>query len=118
MFFYRVDPEYIVREGDVITRLAHVHESPVLDEEVGIVHEDDQLVVVDKPASWPVHSCGNYRLNSLVYILARDLGYRDLRPIHRLDKVRMEGQYTVLPVVYYTFWSVIWATGMCGLFTD
>ena len=77
----------MLREGDVVTRLAHIHESPVLAEPVGVVHEDDEVVVVNKPASWPVHPCGNYRLNSLVYILGRDLGYRNLRPIHRLDKV-------------------------------
>jgi 23S rRNA-/tRNA-specific pseudouridylate synthase len=54
---------------------------------VKIVYEDKEVLVVDKPASWPVHPCGNYRLNSLLYILARELGYRNLRPVHRLDKV-------------------------------
>jgi 23S rRNA-/tRNA-specific pseudouridylate synthase len=84
----RVESGHIVRENDVISRLVHVHESPVLDEAVRIVHEDEEVLVVDKPASWPVHPCGNYRLNSLVYILGRDRGYRNLRPIHRLDKVQ------------------------------
>lgn len=82
----RVGENHVVREGDVLSRLLHAHESPVLDEEARVVHEDAEVLVVDKPASWPVYPCGNHRLNSLVYILGRDRGYRNLRPIHRLDK--------------------------------
>jgi len=81
------DPDYVIRKGDVMTRTVHFHEAPILDAEPRIIFEDSELLVVDKPPSWPVHPCGNYRFNSLLYILAREYGYSDLRPIHRLDRL-------------------------------
>ena len=33
--------------------------------------QDDEVVVVDKPASMPVHPCGRYRHNSVIFILAK-----------------------------------------------
>ncbi|XP_023345261.1 RNA pseudouridylate synthase domain-containing protein 2 isoform X3 [Eurytemora carolleeae] len=56
-----VSRDYIVREGDVITRTGHLHETPILDRRLRIVHEDSNYLVVDKPSSWPVHSCGTFR---------------------------------------------------------
>ncbi|XP_023345264.1 uncharacterized protein LOC111714394 isoform X5 [Eurytemora carolleeae] len=50
-----------LREGDVITRTGHLHETPILDRRLRIVHEDSNYLVVDKPSSWPVHSCGTFR---------------------------------------------------------
>ncbi len=70
-----------------------------------MVYEDESVVVVDKPASWPVHPCGNYRLNSLLYSLGREQGYRNLRPIHRLDKVWL-GWVGVEPETFFV-WSLI-----------
>lgn len=72
---------------DKIVHMLHRHESPVLctAEEIYVVWEDERVVVVDKPASVPIHPCGTYRKNSLVYILAAH-GWKDLRVVHRLDK--------------------------------
>jgi RluA family pseudouridine synthase len=72
-------------EGDQVTHLVHRHESPILSGCIGVVHEDDAYLVVNKPASVPCHPCGTYRKNSLVYLLAA-MGWRDLRIVHRLDK--------------------------------
>ena len=66
----------------------HRHEPPVVSTEPVIVFEDDDFMVVDKPASIPVHPCGAYRFNSLEYIL------KSMRPempvtrfVHRLDRL-------------------------------
>eukprot|EP00096_Caligus_rogercresseyi_P014627 TRINITY_DN712_c3_g1_i1.p1 TRINITY_DN712_c3_g1~~TRINITY_DN712_c3_g1_i1.p1 ORF type:complete len:383 (+),score=127.69 TRINITY_DN712_c3_g1_i1:592-1740(+) len=48
---------------------------------------DDELVVVNKPASIPVHPCGRYRHNTVVFILAKEYGLKNLRTIHRLDRL-------------------------------
>ena len=33
--------------------------------QVEVLYEDEEIVVVNKPPSWPVHPCGNYKFNSL-----------------------------------------------------
>lgn len=40
------------------------------------VYEDCHLLVVDKPATIPIHPCGAYRHNSLLAILAHERGKR------------------------------------------
>lgn len=56
---------------------------------VEIVAETDSVVVVNKPASVPVHPCGQYRKNTVVAILEaeRGDGFRALSPVHRLDRL-------------------------------
>lgn len=71
---------------DLVLHVVHRHESPVLHTaDIPVVHEDSSFLVVDKPASMPVHPCGTYRKNSLQYLLAMQ-GWRDLKLVHRLDK--------------------------------
>ena len=41
--------------------------------------------MVDKPSSWPVYPVGNFKFNSLQFIMLREYGYRDLRTVHRID---------------------------------
>ncbi|XP_037959336.1 RNA pseudouridylate synthase domain-containing protein 2-like [Teleopsis dalmanni] len=48
---------------------------------------DDDIVVVNKPASIPVHPCGRYRHNTVVFILAKEYNLKNLRTIHRLDRL-------------------------------
>ena len=52
-----------------------------------VIHEDDDWVVVDKPPSIPVHPCGRYRHNTVIFILAKELGYKHLHTVHRLDRL-------------------------------
>ena len=81
----KVPPDYKVQAGDVVSHLFHRHENDVLDLEVEKIYENDDFVVVDKPSSWPVYPIGNFKFNSLQYILLREHGYRDLRTVHRID---------------------------------
>ena len=60
---------------------------PVTAEKVKMVMVTEDLVVVNKPASIPVHPCGRYRHNTVVFILAKDFGFKNLRTIHRLDRL-------------------------------
>ena len=52
-----------------------------------VVAETQDLIAVHKPASMPVHACGQYRKNTVMALLQMgrpDLG--KLFPVHRLDK--------------------------------
>lgn len=56
------------------------------DKPIDIVHEDDNILVVNKPPSMPIHPCGQYHHNTLVKILHNEKGMKNLRVIHRLDR--------------------------------
>ncbi|KFA62352.1 hypothetical protein S40285_08592 [Stachybotrys chlorohalonatus IBT 40285] len=83
-----VGPDYIVRNNDLISHTMHRHEPPVTDEPIGIIHEDDELIVINKPAGIPVHTAGRYHFNSVVEILRAGRS-RDFipRPCNRLDRL-------------------------------
>eukprot|EP00061_Rhincodon_typus_P018722 g48016.t1 len=46
-----------------------------------------EVVVVDKPASIPVHPCGRFRHNTVIFILGKEHGLTELHTIHRLDRL-------------------------------
>ncbi|KAM0740476.1 hypothetical protein ACQRIT_005660 [Beauveria bassiana] len=83
-----VGPDYIVRNGDKISHTLHRHEPPVTAEPVGIIHEDDDMIVLNKPAGVPVHPAGRYNFNSVIEIMKSDRG-KDFMPYpcNRLDRL-------------------------------
>ena len=50
-----------------------------------VLHEDQSLLVVDKPSPLPVHPCGRYNRNSLVLLARQAWPDIVLKPVHRLD---------------------------------
>ena len=67
-----VESDYVVRGGDIIEHLTHRHEPPVRGcgpGELQIIADTKQLLVVNKPASVPIHPCGAYHYNSLYHII-------------------------------------------------
>jgi tRNA pseudouridine32 synthase / 23S rRNA pseudouridine746 synthase len=51
-----------------------------------ILHQDEHLIVVDKPHFLPVTPSGKYLQETLLVRLKRKLGLDDLVPIHRIDR--------------------------------
>lgn len=82
-----VTADYVLKHNDLLSNVVHRHEVPVTSNPIGIVHIDKEIVVVNKPASMPVHPCGRYRHNTVIFLLAREHGLRDLKTIHRLDRL-------------------------------
>ncbi|EAL66845.1 pseudouridine synthase family protein [Dictyostelium discoideum AX4] len=82
-----VSPSYKIKLNDTIIHTVHRHEPPVTGESIKIVSLDENVVVVDKPSSIPVHPCGRFRHNSLMYILASEHGINQLYGVHRLDRL-------------------------------
>jgi len=93
----KVDCDYKIKGGDELTHTVHRHEPAVglsntsSEDPIRIVYEDDSLLVVDKPATLPIHPCGGYNFNSLLEILAHwkpdSFGTGKLFTIHRLDRL-------------------------------
>ncbi|XP_018721502.2 RNA pseudouridine synthase 7, partial [Eucalyptus grandis] len=88
----RVDGEtvpvsYILRPSQKISHFLHRHEPPVMASDVTVLVEEPDVVTVCKPASVPVHPCGQYRKNTVVGILQAEHGLAPLFPVHRLDRL-------------------------------
>ena len=90
---------YKVKPGDVVTvmmdRPRHVLEILPEDIPLEIVYEDDDLLVVNKPAGLVVHpGCGNYHgtlVNALAYHFKDDPKMKEVKDprmglVHRIDK--------------------------------
>lgn len=77
-----------VQNGDVISHTLHRHEPPVTAQPIRAIHEDDDMIVIDKPAGVPVHPAGRYKFNSVVEIMRaeRDHSFNPL-PCNRLDRL-------------------------------
>lgn len=90
--------EIVAFDGSALTRdtplgaeefVWYYREPPVEVEipfDVEILHQDDDLVVIDKPHFLPTTPAGKYVQNSALVRLRRMLGNPDLAPVHRLDR--------------------------------
>jgi len=86
-----VSVDYIIKQGDQVEHRIHRHEPPVLKKAVTIIKEcpDAGFVVVEKPASVPMHPAGRFRYNSLVSIMKHENKHLDkhLSCVNRLDRL-------------------------------
>ncbi|RWR86990.1 RNA pseudouridine synthase 7 isoform X1 [Cinnamomum micranthum f. kanehirae] len=78
---------YIVQPSQKISHFVHRHEPPVMSWDVTIVQKEPEVLTVCKPASVPVHPCGQYRKNTVVGILQAEHHFTPLFPVHRLDRL-------------------------------
>lgn len=79
---------HVVKDNDLISHTMHRHEPPVSGEPIAVLHEDDGLIVINKPAGIPVHPAGRYGYNSILEILKDERGDGFVpHPCHRLDRL-------------------------------
>ncbi len=81
----RVAAEQTVREGQRFDQVQSDYVEPTVSSDIGLIYEDEALVVINKPAPLPVHASGRYHRNTLEYILAQAYRPEKLRLAHRLD---------------------------------
>jgi RluA family pseudouridine synthase len=74
-----------MRSGERLFHTLPATREPDVAADIRILHEDDALVVIDKPAPLPMHPCGRFHRNTLSYILGEVFQPLVLRPAHRLD---------------------------------
>ena len=74
-----------VRGGQRFLHKMPATKEPDVVGDIRIVHEDDALIVVDKPAPLPMHPCGRFNRNTLSWILREAFRPLQPRPAHRLD---------------------------------
>ncbi len=84
----------MLQNGDLIEHALTRKERRVFDRPIGLLHEDEHYIVLNKPSSIPVHPCGPFFYNSLSMILKHELHYKNLLSSlsthwivgHRLDR--------------------------------
>uniref|UniRef100_A0A1A8LXA0 Pseudouridylate synthase RPUSD2 n=1 Tax=Nothobranchius pienaari TaxID=704102 RepID=A0A1A8LXA0_9TELE len=81
------DLSVVLRNNDLIRNTVHRHEPPVVGTPLQILVDDGEVLVVDKPASIPVHPCGRFRHNTVIFILGKEHGISELHTVHRLDRL-------------------------------
>lgn len=75
----------IVRAGErLLHRLPYTTE-PAVNGDVTVLHEDEALIVLNKPAPLPMHAGGRYTRNTLQHILNSVYRPQKPKPAHRLD---------------------------------
>ena len=94
--------DWSLKGSDLICNSRHMHETPVHIGEsagqnencpnqhktdIGLIYENEDLVVINKPAGIPAHPKGNFRYNTVTEILKHDLQLENVWPCHRLDKM-------------------------------
>ncbi|KAI9100447.1 pseudouridine synthase [Phlyctochytrium arcticum] len=86
-----VPPSQIIRNGDIISHAIHRHEPPVTaNPPLTLVETSPTLLVINKPASVPIHPTGRYTHNCVLHILRKEFNWDaqgQLYPVNRLDRL-------------------------------
>ncbi|HKB90715.1 MAG TPA: sulfurtransferase, partial [Opitutaceae bacterium] len=80
-----VSADQILRGGD---RYLHLYTStiePDVNADIQLLHEDEAILVVNKPAPLPIHPAGRFNRNTLQFIPNAVYEPQAPRPAHRLD---------------------------------
>jgi RluA family pseudouridine synthase len=83
--------ERLVRACDIMKsseELVHTlweSAEPPINPNIRVIFEDDDILVLSKPAPLPMHPCGRYRFNTLSEIVAQKWPHLKLHIVHRLD---------------------------------
>ncbi|HEY8901717.1 MAG TPA: pseudouridine synthase [Chthoniobacterales bacterium] len=80
-----VSADHIVRAGERYVRCTPGVVEPDVSADIRILHEDEAILVVDKPAPLPMHPGGRFDRNTLQSILATVYAPQNPRSAHRLD---------------------------------
>jgi RluA family pseudouridine synthase len=74
-----------VHPGERITQIIPALTEPPVNPDIQILHEDDAVIVLSKPAPLPMHPSGRFNRNTLEYLLGEAFHPLRIRPAHRLD---------------------------------
>ncbi len=75
-----------LNENDLITFEREITPEPETAQQYGIIYEDEDLLVIDKPANLPIHPSGCYRNNTLYSFLRRDFESTKIHFVNRIDR--------------------------------
>ena len=74
-----------VRDGQQLLHLLPSTREPDVNAAIRLLHVDEALIVLNKPAPLPFHPGGRYNRNTLQYLLSVAFSPQRPRPAHRID---------------------------------
>ena len=77
--------EHIVRGGERVIQVFPPDVEPPVSAAIQVLHEDEAILVIYKPAPLPMHASGRFHRNTLQHILNLVYAPKYPRPVHRLD---------------------------------
>ncbi len=83
--YHPVQPTRIAQAGERFYRKKPTDVEPGVNADIRILHEDEAVVVINKPAPLPIHPSGRFNRNTLQAILQTVYHPQKPRPAHRLD---------------------------------
>ena len=78
-------PDRRVRAGERYLHLVPAVIEPDVNPDIRILHEDETILVIDKPAPLPLHPGGRFFRNTLQHLLCQIYHPQRPKPVHRLD---------------------------------
>jgi len=75
-----------VAAGDEYLLRRKAQPEPPCPRDFGVLYEDEQLLVVDKPAGLPVHASAKFYFNTLTRVLSERYPDQGLQIAHRIDR--------------------------------
>jgi RluA family pseudouridine synthase len=80
-----VTADSILRAGQrLYQKMPGITEPPV-NANIRLLHEDEAILVLEKPAPLPMHPCGRFNRNTLQHLIHLAYAPQKPRPCHRLD---------------------------------
>jgi UPF0176 protein len=77
--------DHIVRGGERVVQIFPPDVEPPVSADIRVLHEDEAILVVQKPAPLPMHASGRFHRNTLQHLLNLVYAPKYPRPVHRLD---------------------------------
>lgn len=81
----QVFADHVVKAGERYYQKIEAVIEPEINPDIRIIHEDEAIVVINKPAPLPMHPCGRFNRNTLQHVMAEVYSPQSPRPAHRLD---------------------------------
>lgn len=79
-------PETVARKGDKVVYHVENYDEPEVPTDFSTVFEDEEFMLVAKPAGIPVHHTARIFYNTFVSVVRRETDYETATPMHRLDR--------------------------------
>ena len=76
---------HVVRGGERVVQIFPPNVEPPVSADIRVLHEDEAILLVHKPAPLPMHASGRFHRNTLQHILNEVYAPKYPRPVHRLD---------------------------------
>ncbi len=82
----RTEAERLLKAGDKVCYRAMMRPEPPVPTQISVLFEDEDLLIVNKPAHIPVHPTGRYLRNTLINVLKSQRKLKTIFLSHRLDR--------------------------------